>query len=99
MFVSAVSIYEIDFKRQKLKSSGVDEGLLFRLPRNLPETLPELGLSPVEISPAAAWHAAHLPLIHRDPWDRLLIAQSRLLDARLVSRDEALNAYDVDILW
>lgn len=99
VLVSAVSAYEIEFKRQKLRSSGVDEGLLFRLPRNLPATLPELGMQPVDISIDAAWHAAQLPLIHRDPWDRLLVAQSRLFDAPLVSRDADLKGYDVVLLW
>lgn len=40
-----------------------------------------------------------LPLHHRDPFDRLLIAQAREEGMALVSRDEAFRAYDVARLW
>lgn len=40
-----------------------------------------------------------LPLHHRDPFDRLLIAQAREEKLTLVSRDEAFRAYDVAPLW
>jgi PIN domain nuclease of toxin-antitoxin system len=40
-----------------------------------------------------------LPLYHRDPFDRLLIAQSRTEQAVLVSRDLKIRAYDCQTLW
>ena len=40
-----------------------------------------------------------LPLHHRDPFDRLMIAQAREEGMALVSRDEAFRAYDVARLW
>jgi PIN domain nuclease of toxin-antitoxin system len=42
--------------------------------------------------------AAGLPMHHGDPFDRMLVAQARRLDALIVSRDPALRAYDVDVL-
>jgi PIN domain nuclease of toxin-antitoxin system len=42
--------------------------------------------------------AAGLPMHHSDPFDRMLVAQARRLDALIVSRDHALQAYDVDVL-
>lgn len=40
-----------------------------------------------------------LPLHHRDPFDRLLVAQALVEGAALVSADPALKAYSVDIRW
>ena len=42
--------------------------------------------------------AARLPLHHRNPWDRLLIAQAQLETITVVTRDRAFGAYDVDVL-
>ncbi len=38
-----------------------------------------------------------LPPHHRDPFDRVLIAQAQLLGATLVTADEQLRQYDVDV--
>jgi PIN domain nuclease of toxin-antitoxin system len=40
-----------------------------------------------------------LPLHHRDPFDRLLIAQARVENLTLVTRDPAFSAYDVKTIW
>lgn len=52
---------------------------------------------PVEHLHAAAVDA--LPMHHRDPFDRLLVAQAQATGATLVTADEALRPYDVPILW
>ena len=52
---------------------------------------------PVEHVHAAAVEA--LPMHHRDPFDRLLIAQARTVGATLVTADEAVRPYDIPILW
>ena len=47
-------------------------------------------------------HAAavqDLPVHHRDPFDRLLVAQAQAVGATLVTADAALRPYDVPILW
>jgi len=99
--VSAASIYEIDFKREKLKAGGVrrEDSFLTRMPHDMARSLPILGFALLDISAEVASRAARLPLHHRDPWDRLIVAQAMSLDAPLVSVDAALSAYDVDILW
>ncbi len=56
-----------------------------------------IGLLPIEIKHAAQVSA--LPLHHRDPFDRLLIAQSLTEGIPLVSADAALDAYGVTRLW
>ena len=40
-----------------------------------------------------------LPMIHRDPFDRLLIAQSRLEDLALLTADPEITRYDVNAVW
>ena len=42
---------------------------------------------------------ATLPLHHRDPFDRMMIAQAQVKDLSVVSKDEAFAAYDIDLLW
>ncbi len=51
---------------------------------------------PVEIAHADA--VRHLPPLHRDPFDRLLVAQSRLEGLTLVSADRYLAQYDITVL-
>lgn len=49
-----------------------------------------------------AEHAARvqdLPWRHRDPFDRLLVAQAIVEDCLLVTSDRQLDAYEVDTLW
>lgn len=55
-----------------------------------------LGL-PVGLQHAAA--VAELPWHHRDPFDRILVAQAQLEGAVLVTRDEAFAAYGVPVAW
>jgi PIN domain nuclease of toxin-antitoxin system len=43
--------------------------------------------------------AAALPLHHRDPFDRVLVAQAQAEGLVLVTHDRRLQPYDVEILW
>jgi PIN domain nuclease of toxin-antitoxin system len=43
--------------------------------------------------------AALLPFHHGDPFDRMLVAQAKVENFRLVSGDEKIHLYDADILW
>ncbi len=52
---------------------------------------------PISIDHARAVRS--LPWHHRDPFDRLLVAQASLEDAVLVSSDERLGAYGVQVAW
>ncbi|ASC74135.1 PIN domain nuclease [Halomicronema hongdechloris C2206] len=56
----------------------------------------------VVILPIALAHIIELdqlPWHHKDPFDRLLIAQSRVEAATLVSKDPAFNHYDCQMIW
>jgi PIN domain nuclease of toxin-antitoxin system len=52
---------------------------------------------PVSIDHAAAVEG--LPWHHRDPFDRMLVAQASIEGAALVSRDDALRPYGVTLVW
>lgn len=88
--VSDVSLWEIAIKRSTGK---------LRSPGDLPRIVAELGFHQVPITRAQVWAVRDLPLHHRDPFDRLLVAQARDLGVALVTADVAVSAYDVAILW
>jgi PIN domain nuclease of toxin-antitoxin system len=59
----------------------------------------EQGIRLLPIGPRHALEVESLPMHHRDPFDRLLIAQARCENATIMTRDPAFAAYDVDRLW
>ena len=62
----------------------------------------QLGLNGIELLNISAGHAAvvsTLPFHHRDPFDRLLIAQAMVEQVPVVSVDTAFDAYPVKRLW
>lgn len=93
-WVSIASIWEIAIK------TGLGR---LRLPSDLGGFLArQLATSNFRVLPIALTHAVavrDLPLHHRDPFDRLLIAQSRIERLALVSRDTHMKAYEIDVLW
>jgi len=65
----------------------------------VPTRMIQLGARSLQISTAHALRVATLPMHHRDPFDRMLIAQARVEGMTLVSADSAFNQYDVALLW
>jgi PIN domain nuclease of toxin-antitoxin system len=59
----------------------------------------ELGVQLLDIKANHAVKASTLPLHHRDPFDRILIAQAIIEDMTLVSADSMFRQYEVSILW
>jgi len=59
----------------------------------------EEGFTELPISITQATRAGLLPLHHRDPLDRLLVAQAQDLNIPIVSSDRLLDLYDVKRLW
>jgi PIN domain nuclease of toxin-antitoxin system len=57
------------------------------------------GFEKLLITFSHAEHAASLPLHHRDPFDRMLVAQAQAEGLTLVTHDRLLEPYDVEILW
>jgi PIN domain nuclease of toxin-antitoxin system len=62
----------------------------------------EVSRNRIKLLPIALTHiyaVGELPLHHKDPFDRLLIAQSMMEEIAIVSIDEKFDAYGVDRLW
>jgi PIN domain nuclease of toxin-antitoxin system len=64
-----------------------------------PQALTELSVAPLPISAEHALAASSLPPHHRDPFDRLLIAQAQHEGLTLVTVDRVFQAYDVPLLF
>ncbi len=66
--------------------------------RYVPEGIRRLAVTSVGIELEHVLGVADLPLHHRDPFDRLLIAQARTLGVPILTADRAFTAYDVELL-
>jgi PIN domain nuclease of toxin-antitoxin system len=89
VFVSPVSVWEVAIKQGLGKIQAPDD---------LPERIRDSELSHLSISLDHAIDAGRLPLLHRDPFDRMLVAQARCEGLTLVTRDHAVQKYDVEVL-
>jgi PIN domain nuclease of toxin-antitoxin system len=88
--ISAVVVWEMAIKRRLGKLDA---------PSDLLEQFERAG---VELLPITARHADRvgtLPLHHRDPFDRLLIAQAEIEGLALITADDELSRYGVEIIW
>src|SRR5665811_2184611 len=87
--VSAASAWEIAVK----KAIGRLEA-----PDDLPNALDANGFDALAINVTHALAAGVLPAHHADPFDRILIAQSRIESLTLVTVDRRFSDYEVDLL-
>jgi PIN domain nuclease of toxin-antitoxin system len=94
LLLSVVSVWEIQIKL-----------LLGRLTLGLP--LPELidaqrRINRIEVLPVNLEHARaldRLPALHKDPFDRMLIAQAQVEGATVLSKDPIFSEYPVQVVW
>lgn len=89
VLVSAATVWEIAIKRASGK---------LQLPGDLTTGIHAAQFQALPITFEDAEAAAALPTIHRDPFDRILVAQALRVGATIVSRDAGLDAYGVDRL-
>ena len=89
LFLSVVSVWELEIKARAGKLD---------IPADLWDELPALAIEVIAIELADAVAAARLPLHHRDPFDRMIIAQALARGLTIVTRDQAFGAYGVPIL-
>ena len=89
--VSAVTLWEIAIKRQLGK---------LRVPDDYPEILEAQGFVTLPVHAEHAHAVARLPETgHRDPFDRLLVAQARVEMLPIISADAQLDQYAIARLW
>ncbi len=89
VFVSSVSVWEIGIKKNFGKLEAPD---------NLQEEIELHRFTPLQINYDHAELAGKLPDIHRDPFDRMLIAQAIIEKLTLLTRDKLIARYDVSTL-
>ncbi len=94
VLVSAASAWEISTKHRlgKLPEAG-------DVADRLPDLLRRARMTELPISNIHARLAGALPGPHRDPFDRILIAQCRLEAVPIVTVDPVFHAYGADVIW
>lgn len=89
VFVSAATVWELGIKAKRGK---------LVLPEPISEQTARWGFVELPITFAHAEYAASLPLLHGDPFDRMLVAQARVEGMTLVTADAAIREYGVRCL-
>lgn len=93
VLISAASAWELAIKTNLGKLDALS--LVMELSRHAAEE----GFVELSISIDQATRAGLLPLHHRDPFDRLLVAQAQALNVPILSADTVLDRYDVKRVW
>lgn len=91
--VSAVSLWEIAVKIQIGKLNLPADSAFYR------HHIRSLGATVLPVDARHSFELLELPLLHKDPFDRLLIAQARVDKLTLVTRDVAICRYPVTTMW
>lgn len=93
LMLSAASAWEIAIKYRLGKLPLPEPPATY-----VPSRLRTSGVSALPVQMPHVLAVAELPLHHRDPFDRVLVAQSQLLAVELVTADTQLQAYEVDLV-
>ncbi len=89
VYVSAASAWEMAIKSARGNLNAPD---------NLTEELVKARFTELQVTIAHGEQAARLPLIHKDPFDRMLIAQAQVEDLTLITSDSKIPQYEVAVL-
>jgi PIN domain nuclease of toxin-antitoxin system len=94
LYLSAASAWEIAMLQQlkRLELPDVPQ-------RFIAEALQQLNVLPIPIGFTTAISAATLPFIHRDPFDRLIIAEALKEKMTVLTRDVLFKSYGVKTVW
>jgi PIN domain nuclease of toxin-antitoxin system len=93
-YLSVISLWEIVIKSQlgRLRLGMPIQGFFSQYISGS-----DLSLVDIELSHLLAYDA--LPLIHGDPFDRILLAQAKVLSQPILSADPMMARYGIDVLW
>jgi len=94
LFMSVVSLWEIGIKISINKLELAEPFDIF-IPQKIKEN--ELTVLPIELPHIS--QMMKLPFHHRDPFDRLIIAQSIAEQLPIIGCDRFFKSYDIDIIW
>ena len=94
VYLSAVSVWEIARKYAQGKISlPLHPSIL------IPTVRRDSGIASLPLTEADALTAEKLELFHKDPFDRMLIAQALMNGLRIVTPDSAFHSYPVGVIW
>lgn len=88
--VSAACIWEIGIKIALGKLDAPDD---------LPDRVLDYGFGLLPVTAEHGWRVRVLPIHHRDPFDRMLIAQAQVEGLPILTVDPAFTEYDVRVIW
>jgi len=93
VLVSAASVWEIatKFRLGKLPEAS-------SVAKNIPLWIDKAGFKALSVTPDHAQLAGDWKISHRDPFDRMLAAQSRLEKIALASVDKAMTEFNIDLI-
>ena len=94
VFYSQISLWEIQIKYQLGKLTMSDEPATV-----LPRELARYGFTQLDLTDAAIFALSRLPPLHRDPFDRMLIAQAKMTGSTLISPDKVFSQYPINVRW
>ena len=89
VFVSAATAWEISIKKSLGKLDAPDD---------MEEIILQEGFSPLPITLFHGQQAGALPSLHRDPFDRMLVAQAQAEGLAILSADKVLNNYGIKVI-
>jgi PIN domain nuclease of toxin-antitoxin system len=92
--LSVASLYEIAYKAEKGRLTLPESPAAYLRDRLVAN---DFGALPIEASHALL--AAALPPIHRDPFDRIIVAQAQVEAIPILTADPAIGRYDVETIW
>ena len=92
--ISLVSAWEIAIKVGAGRMELPDA-----IERYLPDRIRRHGFELLPIAMAHALRAGSLPPIHRDPFDRMLVAQAQVEGLPILTANPAISRYDVETIW
>ncbi len=90
LFLSAASSWEIAIKYRLAKLALPEPPAQY-----VPARMRAIGAEAISVEHAHALAVVALPELHRDPFDRLLVAQATLLDLTILTADRAVDRYPV----
>ena len=94
LYISIVSAWEIAIKVSLGKLYGFDGGVRVFLTK-----LEDMPVVQLTVMPRHVEMVESLPWIHRDPFDRLLVATAKAEDMTILTADENIHHYDVPYAW
>ena len=95
ILVSAASAWEIATKKVRIGKLPRAEDVA----TSFHECLISQGFTPIDITTDHALRAGSLPGPHRDPFDRMLIAQAQALNIPLISNESLFDHYGIRRIW